>query len=89
MYKHYSNSKKATTGIDFAINKYGKENFLVEKICECADENLDDLERYYINYYNTYYDGYNLTLGGQDIGTKLDLNKNKIIIDYSQGMTIK
>ena len=62
MYKHYSNAKKAKTGIDFAINKYGKENFLVEEICKCKNEELDDLEKFYIQKYNSYYNGYNLTM---------------------------
>ena len=35
MYKHYSQSKIATTGVDYAIQKYGRENFTVEQICKC------------------------------------------------------
>ena len=54
MYKHYSNAKKATTGIDFAIGKYGKENFIVEEVCSCLDEDLDDLEQFYIAKFDTY-----------------------------------
>ena len=89
MYKHYSNAKQATTGIDFAIQKYGKDNFKVEQICECLDECLDDQERYYIHYYNTYQNGYNLTIGGQDISTKLLLDEQQIIKDYQSGLFIK
>lgn len=50
-----------------AIRKYGYENFTYEVIEECdkAQEVLDDRERYWIEYYNSYYDGYNSTKGGQ------------------------
>ena len=89
MLKHFSNAKKATTGIDYAIQKYGKENFEIEQVCECANENLDDLERYYIQYYNTYNDGYNLTTGGQDISTKIQLNEFEVVHKYLAGKTIK
>lgn len=76
MRRHYYVAKtQATTGIDFAIHKYGRENFIVETICECKEEELDEKEKYYINKYNTYNDGYNLTLGGQrDNGKKLQIN---------------
>lgn len=89
MYKHYSNAKTATTGIDFAIKKYGKENFIVEQLCECANENLNDQERYYIHYYDTYNNGYNLTIGGQDITTRLNLNEQELINSYLSGKNIK
>lgn len=57
-------------GADFyfwrAIRKYGPENFKWEKLCECASKvELDKKEKYYITYYNTFENGYNLTLGGE------------------------
>lgn len=48
-----------------AIKKYGFENFTFEMIEECKEEQqLDEREKYWINYYNSYENGYNLTLGG-------------------------
>ena len=82
MYKHYSNAKKATTGIDFAIGKYGKENFIVEEVCSCLDEDLDDLEQFYIAKFDTYNTGYNLTIGGQDSTTALNLDEQEVISKY-------
>ena len=35
-----------------AIEKYGKENFTKEIIEFCTKENIDDKEKYWINYYN-------------------------------------
>ena len=68
MSKHYSKAKNEVglTGIDRAIQLYGKENFLVEQIEECDNNNLNNRERYWINYYNSYKTGYNLTTGGQE-----------------------
>ena len=87
--KHFSRSQTATTGIDYAIGKYGKENFTVEQLCECDNSQMDELERYYIQLYDTYNNGYNLTLGGQDWSTKLPLNESEIIEKYLAGLTIE
>lgn len=47
-----------------AIRKYGVNNFDFSVIEECSAEELDEKERYYIYQYNSYYNGYNQTLGG-------------------------
>ena len=52
-----------------AFTKYGIENFSFEIIEECALEELDDKEKFYIKKYNSYIDwentnGYNMTIGG-------------------------
>lgn len=50
-----------------AIEKYGKENFKKEILEICTPEELDEKEKYWINYYNAYEseEYYNLTEGGQ------------------------
>lgn len=50
-----------------AIRKYGEEQFEWMVLDEaCSQEELDDKECYWIEHYNTYYDGgYNMALGGQ------------------------
>lgn len=48
-------------------NKYGAEAFTFEIIEECAPNLLDEKEAYWINYYDSYYHGYNLDFGGQGI----------------------
>jgi len=60
-----------------AIRKYGIENFSFEIIEECSVEELNEKEKYWINYYNTYFNGYNQTLGGNSAG--ISVNKEKII----------
>lgn len=47
-----------------AINKYGKDNFIIEQIEECSDKIVNEKEQYWIKYYNSYHNGYNATLGG-------------------------
>lgn len=48
-----------------AFNKYGIENFICEEIEEVPNEKLDEREKYWIEYYDSYFNGYNSTLGGR------------------------
>lgn len=86
MYKHYSQARngKNITGIDAAIKKYGKENFEVEQILECPNEDLDLQEKFYISKYNSFENGYNLTIGGQLSTTSLNININEAISKYQE-----
>jgi len=48
-----------------AMRKYGCEHFHIELIDTATDaEELDRKEQYWINFYNSYNDGYNADLGG-------------------------
>lgn len=54
-----------------AVRKYGLENFSYEVVVEISNEEyskeiLDDLEKYFIQYYNSFRCGYNATEGGDD-----------------------
>ena len=73
-----------------AIKKYGKSNFTVEVIEEIDSANLNDRERYWIKYYNSYNNGYNSTKGGQD-GCKpfKDLDVESIIKEYNRGKSLR
>ena len=48
-----------------AFNKYGIENFECVELEEVDNELLDEREKYWIEYYDSYFDGYNSTLGGR------------------------
>lgn len=50
-----------------AMRKYGKESFNFEIIELCPEDNniLSEREKYWINYYNSYEEGYNETRGGE------------------------
>lgn len=64
--KYYSGHR-----LDNAIKKYGIENFQYEIIIQIVEsskeklrEKLDELEKVYIEKYDSYNNGYNMTLGG-------------------------
>ena len=63
-----------------AIRKYGKENFSFEVIEETS--NPEEREKYYIQYYDTYNNGYNETIGG-DGASYLQLPEKEICHYYS------
>lgn len=50
-----------------AMNKYGIQNFTCEQLEEVENDKLDEREKYWIQYYNSYHDGYNSTLGGRSV----------------------
>jgi group I intron endonuclease len=64
--KYYSGHR-----LDNAIKKYGIENFQYEIIIQIVEsskeklrEKLDELEKFYIEKYDSYNNGYNMTVGG-------------------------
>lgn len=70
-----------------AFRKYGKENFICETICETNNPNDD--EKYWIEYYNSVNQGYNVSYGGYG-GTILGKDIEKNIIDlYKHGESIR
>lgn len=71
-----------------AIRKYGFQDFVFQVIEDniVSDEVLNEREKYWIEYYNSYYDGYNSTLGG-DAGLRRD---DLIIVAlFHEGYTTK
>ena len=60
-----------------AIRKYGVENFIFEVIEECKIEELNQKEEYWIKKYDTFFNGYNQTLGGDS--SSIGANKEKIL----------
>ena len=74
-----------------AILKYGTDSFIVETIEDIIADNrklladtLNEKETYYIEFYNSFYNGYNSTLGGAGTrGTIESLSgQSKPIIQY-------
>lgn len=65
--------KKDNVYFHNAIKKYGAENFSLEVLEECDLDKLNSREIFYIAKYNTFENGYNLTLGG-DGGRRLILD---------------
>lgn len=62
-----------------AFEKYGLDNFSFEIIEECDKKFLNEREQYWINYYDTFYNGYNLTEGGDGtVNTIVKLTNNDV-----------
>ena len=82
--QHQCNSKKeyfSQIVLYKAMNKYGLEHFHIEEIENVENNMLDEREKYWIKYYNSYNNGYNSTIGGREIAL-YDFNEEQIISDY-------
>ena len=58
-----------------ALRKYGVDNFIFEVLEECSAELLNEREIYWINFYNSYKEGYNCTTGGSNQEATQKYNK--------------
>lgn len=62
------------------------ENFSFEIVEECSEKFLDEREKYWISYYNSFENGYNATIGGNG-QPKYDYSS--IYSLWEQGFTAK
>ena len=88
MKEHIRDSRKIRTEkrpLYRAMRKYGIEHFQIELIEECDCEILAKRERYWIDYYDTYNNGYNATKGGDGA---LLYDADKIVQMYNSGMLV-
>lgn len=71
-----------------AIRKYGEENFYIELIEECLEEELNEREIYWISFFNSTNNkfGYNISIGGNVVRTTKELNEKKIIKLFNSGI---
>lgn len=74
-----------------AIRKYGKENFEWEIIEECEIEEIDEKEKYYIQFYNSLApNGYNILAGGQKFRAEPNrCKKCGVTISYKASYCVK
>lgn len=63
--EHKTRYKTENTKFYKAIQIYGIENFIFEVLEECTAEELDEKEKYWINKFNSFQNGYNSNQGGQ------------------------
>ena len=71
------NDHNYNTHLYRSIRKYGLQNFSFEVLEECSTSELDTKEIYWISHYNSFFEGYNLTMGGDGSGS--EVNKARII----------
>jgi len=63
--QHFYQAKKGIdTPLYSALRKYARTDFKIEIIEECNKDLLNEKEIYWINYFNTFNEGYNCDLGG-------------------------
>ena len=92
IYEHFRRLEKnnhVNQYLQNAYNKYGKDSFEYSyREFEINDlKELDLLEKYYIEKYNSYNNGYNLTLGGKkgEMPSKFTLSDENFSIIYHGG----
>lgn len=88
--RHCGYQLNDNTYLHRAMKKYGIENFIIEKIdCATNQEELNEKEFYWIHYYNSDVDGYNLKssigkCGGDTLSNHKNLEDIKIKIVNSK-----
>lgn len=70
-----------------AFSKYGQDNFRIELIEECNKSELSEKEKYYIKFYDSFENGFNLTTGGEHFNLSQEVKKR--ISEKHKGKIIK
>jgi group I intron endonuclease len=90
LHEREANQRHSTTYFHRAIRKYGWESFAWDVIFEHDDEQwtLDVMEPYFIEWYDTYENGYNLTKGGEGcLGREVSEDTRRKMSEAHKGMT--
>lgn len=72
------NEKTYNSYLYRSFRKYGLENFSFRIIELCDQSDLNNREQYWIDYYNSYYEGYNENFGGRS-SQKVD---REVLVNY-------
>lgn len=83
--KHLANSSFVQYHLYDAMRLYGVEHFFIETLEKTNNELLSERERYWIEQYDSYHNGYNETCGGE--GNQL-YNKNDFYELWDKGCSI-
>lgn len=85
--QHQSEVKmgRSNTLLYNSMRKYGIENFTFEVIEECQNEELNEREIYWISYYDSFQNGYNMTPGGSE---SIKINPQEIYDLWDSGYTV-
>jgi len=85
-FKYHLKPDRGCRKLSFAIKKYGVENFKIETI-DTADslEDLNNKEIYWIEYYNSMKNGYNLSSGGNGRGSFISDETRKLLSKAGKG----
>ena len=69
-----------------AMKKYGTKNFKVEEIEQCNENIVNEREKYWIEYYDSFKKGYNATLGGDG---KAYIDRELVIKTYNEVQNVR
>ena len=73
-----------------AMRKHGVEHFKIEVIEECCEDVLSLREQFWIDVYNSYFDGYNATFGGDGKRTGPSSYNSQLVFDlFNQGKLVR
>lgn len=61
-----------------AMRKYGEKFFHIEEVEQCENILLNEREIYWIDFFDSYNQGYNMTLGGENSATAKGLTKKQV-----------
>lgn len=84
-----NHGKHSNKHLQRAWNKYGKENFVFEILCECNPNEVNEKEIYFIKLYNSFERGYNRTEGGTDSETASEYGRRMAEIVHERRKTTK
>lgn len=84
--RDYTKERCEKRPLYMAMKKYGVQNFIIEQIEECSDTILNERECFWIEYYGTFKNGYNATLGGDG---KAYIDYDLVVANYKQLQNIE
>lgn len=64
-----------------AMKKYGIKNFEIKEIEQCSENIVNEREKYWIEYYGSFKNGYNATLGGDG---KAYIDRDLVVSIYNK-----
>jgi group I intron endonuclease len=81
---HERTSKTTTRNsmIYNAIRKHGKNNFVWDVLEYCPESELEDREKFWISYFDSYHKGYNSTTGGERKKTVSPESRDKMSLGH-------
>lgn len=85
--RHIADAYRFDTKFYRAIRKYGKDAFEINLISSFEEGELEQKEIEYIQLYDTYYNGYNSTLGGNG-NTLININEKELLDLYKAGKSL-
>ena len=75
------------TRLHSAMRELGTEHFCCTLLEECNELDLDSREKYWINYFDSYNNGYNMTSGGNG-GSIYQIDDAKVVRMWDEGYSL-